>query len=51
MHERTKAYAPRMTELDLLILAVIGDGRELVNEESEASCDFLFEYGKLPARG
>lgn len=46
-----KAYAPRMTELDLLILADIGVGRELVNDESAASWDCLSEDVKPPASG
>lgn len=36
-----KAYAPRSTELDLLILADMGVRRVLENEASEASCDLL----------
>lgn len=38
---RGKAYAPRSTELDLLILADMGVRRVLENEASEASCDLL----------
>ena len=38
---RGRAYAPRSTELDLLILADMGVRRVLENEASEASCDLL----------